>query len=285
MNTTDPRELVNKQKESIPTMKIKPSLPAKGHAQTCAATLCLVFIATLLGGPDLDAQVFALQPEDVTIKPGEPAVVTVTTFTDPWLVQIYRIVPPDSPELFGELQAFSGIWTLPESERRRYVDEIPSSRYLTGEDIMIREGVIFETTSFYFFVCEISGGRAGDCEATRTFTVFVEDAEELTAQSLFPNATELGDGWFFSGWFGSFNTGFFPWIFHAEHNWMYIGEDSSPDEFYLFDPSFDQWLYTTAETYPNLYSFSRNSWVFYFEGTSAPREFVDLQSNDFFTIP
>ena len=54
---------------------------------------------------------------------------------------------------------------------------------------------------------------------------------------------------------------------------------------YVYDQISDQWLYTTAETYPNLYSFSRNSWVFYFAGTSGPREFVDLQTSDFFTMP
>ena len=276
---------MNKQKESIP-MKIKPSLLRKTNPKTCAATLSLVFIVCALAGPDLDAQgVITIQPDDVTIKPGEAAVVTVATLSFPWQVQIYRSVPPDSRELFGELVSRGNVWTLPESERRRYVDEILGGAWATGESFLIREGVIFETTSFSFFICEAAGFGPGNCEETRTFTVFVEDAEELTVQALFPNAAELSDGWSFSDWFGSFNTGFFPWIFHAEHNWMYIGEDSSPDDFYLFDPSSDQWLYTTAETYPNLYSFSRDSWVFYFEGTSAPREFVDLQSNDFFTIP
>ena len=66
---------------------------------------------------------------------------------------------------------------------------------------------------------------------------------------------------------------------------MYIWEGSSPSEMYVYDQISDQWLYTTAETYPNLYSFTRNSWVFYFEGTSGPREFVDLQTSEFFTIP
>ena len=36
--------------------------------------------------------------------------------------------------------------------------------------------------------------------------------------------------------------------------------------------------------YPNLYSFGRNSWVFYFDATSAPRQFVDLQTGEFFSL-
>ena len=276
---------MNKQQQSIP---VKSSAAQSGmrHANTYAATLSLVFIACALGGRNLDAQgLIRTQPADVTIKPGEEAVVTLALNSFPQLVQIYRIVPPDSPELFGELLSLDSVWTLPVSERRRYVDESTHGDYVTGKLFTIKEGVIFETTSFNFFICEPSSFGIGECGVTRTFTVFVEEQEELTAKALFPDAAELGDGWWFSNWFGSFNTGFFPWIFHAEHAWMYIWEDSSPDEVYLFDQGSGQWLYTAAETYPNLYSFSRNSWVFYFEGTSGPREFVDLQTSDFFTIP
>ena len=47
------------------------------------------------------------------------AVVTLALNSYPQLVQIYRIVPPDSPELFGELLSLDAVWTLPVSERRR----------------------------------------------------------------------------------------------------------------------------------------------------------------------
>ena len=275
----------NKQQQSIP---VKSSAARSGmrHAKTYAATLSLVFIACALGGRNLDAQgLIRTQPDDVTIKPGEAAVVTLSLNSFPQLVLIYRIVPPDTSELFGELVSLNSVWTLPVSERRRYVEEGTGGSYIGGKPFIIKEGVIFETTSFYFFICEPSSFGPGDCGVTRTFTVFVEEQEELTAKALFPSAAELGDGWWFSDWFGSFNTGFFPWIFHAEHAWMYIWEGSSPSEMYVYDQISDRWLYTTAETYPNLYSFSRNSWVFYFAGTSGPREFVDLQTSDFFTMP
>ena len=75
-------------------MKSRPSLLRKTNPKTYAATLSLVFIACALGGPDLDAQgVISTQPEDVTIKSGEAAVVTVGISGDPFAVQIYRIVP------------------------------------------------------------------------------------------------------------------------------------------------------------------------------------------------
>ncbi len=251
-------------------------------------TLCVVFLAYALGAPDLGGQgVFEVQPGDATIKSGEAAFVTVETFNRVFQVLVYRVVSPDSPELFGELLSLGNVWALPESERRRYVDEVGVAQYRNGATLMFREGVILETSSFYIYICEIVGGvlGAGNCEKSRTFTIFVEEEDGLTEEAIFSDATELGEGWQSTDWFGSFNTAFFPWIFHAEHNWMYIGEDSDADAMYLYDQVSDQWLYTAAETYPNLYSFGRNSWIFYFEGTSGPREFFDLQTSEFFTIP
>ena len=254
-------------------------------------TLCLVFLAYALGAPDLVGQgVFQVQPDDATIRPGEAAFVAVQTFDVANLVQVYLVVSPDSPELFGELLSGANVWTLPESERRRNVDG-GGEWHVGSTTLMFREGVILETSSFYIFICEIGGLGGGgvlgpgNCEKSRTFTIFVEEEDELTSQAIFSDATELGEGWQSTDWSGSFNTAFFPWIFHAEHNWMYIGEDSDADAMYLYDQVSHQWLYTAAETYPNLYSFTRNSWVFYVEGTSGPREFVDLRTGEFFTIP
>ena len=104
----------------------------------------------------------------------------------------------------------------------------------------------------------------------------------IEGQGPFNNAVELGDGWV-SDWIGTFNISFMPWIFHSEHGWMFVWEDSRADNFFAFDLGSGQWLFTTDTSYPNLYSFGRNSWVFYFEGTIGPRQFVDLQRGEFFS--
>ena len=78
-------------------------------------------------------------------------------------------------------------------------------------------------------------------------------------QSLFSNAAELGDGWIFSGWFGSLNTDSYPWIFHERHSWMYVWEPSGPENVFLFDLGASGWLFTASGLYPNLFSFPRNA--------------------------
>ena len=112
---------------------------------------------------------------------------------------------------------------------------------------------------------------------------FPLDPDQSQFAQPFDDAASLGDGWAF-GWLGIFNGKFMPWIFHSEHSWMYIWEESTTDSLFAFDLSSNHWYFTSASLYPNLYSFGRGSWVFYFEGTSVPREFVDLQSGEFFNM-
>ena len=105
------------------------------------------------------------------------------------------------------------------------------------------------------------------------------------APAPFERAVELSAGWWFSDWFGSFNTSFLPWIFHPEHGWMYVFEESTSDDIFLYDLILEGWLFTSSGVYPSMYSFGRSSWIFYFAETSGPRQFVDLDSGDFFSVP
>ena len=135
-----------------------------------------------------------------------------------------------------------------------------------------------ETTSYWLRIC----GDLG-CDETQTFTLFVEGGV-TGPPAPFEDAEELGEDWFRLDWLGDFNIAFFPWIFHAQHSWMFVFDGSTAESVFLFDLASGAWFFTNTATYPNLYSFGRNSWVFYFEGTSGPREFVDLISGDFFSL-
>ncbi len=99
---------------------------------------------------------------------------------------------------------------------------------------------------------------------------------------IFSGGDDLGGGWYESSWFGFYNTNFDPWIFHAEHSWTFVDSSSSAEGMFLFDLSSSGWFFTGEALYPNLFSFNRNAWVFYFEGTSGPRQYVDLGSGEFF---
>ena len=96
-------------------------------------------------------------------------------------------------------------------------------------------------------------------------------------------AVELVDGWWLSDWFGIFNIDCFPWIFHTEHAWMFVFDESTAESIFLYDYSSEGWWFTVSDLYPYLFSSEHNAWVFYFEGTAAPRQFVNLQTEEFFS--
>ncbi len=105
-------------------------------------------------------------------------------------------------------------------------------------------------------------------------------------EDIFSGGPDLGAGWHFSDWFGIYNVNFFaPWLFHLEHGWMFLADSSTSSEMFLFDLSSEAWYFTGQTQYPNMFSFSRSSWVFYFEESANPRNFVDLGSGDFFDLP
>ena len=88
---------------------------------------------------------------------------------------------------------------------------------------------LFETTLFWIQVCNIGG-----CTESGQLTVIVEAAEPAGPPAALAGASELGEDWWSSAWYGAFNIAFAPWIFHAQHGWQFIFEDSTPD----FEASF-----------------------------------------------
>ena len=94
---------------------------------------------------------------------------------------------------------------------------------------------------------------------------------------------ELGDDWFFSRSFGIFNVSLAPWSFHESHGFQFVVGGANPGEIFLYDLGTESWWWTNSSSYPNFYSFTRNTWNFYFADTRNPRQFVDLQTQVFWS--
>ena len=104
-------------------------------------------------------------------------------------------------------------------------------------------------------------------------------------EALFGGGPDLGGRWHDSPWYGFYNVDFFkPWLFHADHGWTFVDPASTSQSIFLYDESSGGWFFTGQDLYPNLYSFNRTIWVFFFQGSSNPREFVDLRSSEFFSL-
>ncbi len=201
---------------------------------------------------------FLDQPQDMTITSGQPvffALSVTTAFTR--VDQAYRGVHPDTSDPLHDDALLN-----------------------VGQVIQFKPGQVFQTTSYWLRICDDFG-----CSDSNTFTITVEGEDIDPTTAAFGETTDLGEMWVRSDWLGDFNISFFPWIFHAQHLWMFAFDESTPDNIFLFDLASAGWFYTSSTLYPNLFAFDRNSWVFYFAGTSGPRDFVDLQTQEFFTIP
>ncbi len=87
---------------------------------------------------------------------------------------------------------------------------------------------------------------------------------------LWPDAVELGGGWYQPDEFGRFHDAGFPLIWHAEHGWLYVW-GNGPDSIFLYDYALGGWLWTKQGTYPFLYYWGGTpGWLWYNKGGAAP---------------
>ena len=226
----------------------------KEHSKKIYRAAVIVVVACTLPTAVEAQPLIAGQPEDVRIPAGNSAFVVTEVFTGNF-----------NPAYFGE-----------------HPDKSNPAGFATdnsnGQAIWTSEP-LFKSTKVWFELCNNAG-----CSVTRTVTITVVGGEPEGPPAAFEGAEDLGGDWWFSAWFGALNIEFQPWIFHAQHGWMFLFTESSPDSVFLYDLSSDAWVWTSTTQYPNQFSFARNAWVFYFKDTSGPREFVDLQSGEFFNL-
>ena len=98
---------------------------------------------------------------------------------------------------------------------------------------------------------------------------FLSAQEGAQAESI-----DLGQGWKWSPWFGIFNDSRSPWLFHAEHDWLFLNSGSLTGTFFFFDLSWG-WIWTGKGIYPDVFSWGRNTWLRYEVGTTSPRVYFD----------
>jgi hypothetical protein len=88
-----------------------------------------------------------------------------------------------------------------------------------------------------------------------------------------PDATDLGGGWMRSSWFGDFNVANYPWIYHAQHGWMYtFGADPTSIWLWTQDMGF---VWTGSGVYPWLWRNQDSTWLYYVKGSQPPRQFFN----------
>lgn len=86
-----------------------------------------------------------------------------------------------------------------------------------------------------------------------------------------------------SDWFGYYSTAFAPWLFRAQHGFIFRYAGSFEDSNYFFDTEIAGWWWTNQTIYPFVYAFEPgmdrvgtqigSAWLFYLEGSTGPRVF------------
>ena len=103
-----------------------------------------------------------------------------------------------------------------------------------------------------------------------------QSPENHVANTIWPSAVDLGDGWKSPEWFGVYRLSGDPWIFHNEHGWLFVVIEEIGG-FWLFSEELG-WLYTSESLYPNLYWYAEDTWLWYQRGSTAPRIFFNFRT-------
>jgi hypothetical protein len=135
----------------------------------------------------------------------------------------------------------------------------------------------------------LSFSKSGYQSSSRTVSIIAGQSLDagddylIPTQSsgVFPDSTVLGVGWKWSPWFGYYHdanpswTGSQGWIYHQQHEWLYVIENPGNGMF-LWDER-TGWWWTNSTIYPNVYSFDDRSWFWYDLGSKNPRWFYNYQ--------
>lgn len=160
-------------------------------------------------------------------------------------------------------------------------DEIPASASDETEGFLPAGDYTLE-----FSLGVISTAVVGSNSISGSFSIVLGDQSGSSEPLIGGTPVEGLEGWFLSEWFGYYSTEFAPWLFHAEHGFIYRFPESSNASTYFFDSAMGAWWWTNTSVYPSLFVFDPPAdrggtdigfeWLWYFEGSSGPRWFSVL---------
>lgn len=131
--------------------------------------------------------------------------------------------------------------------------------------------------------------QAGDALVAATYDTLYVKGDLPTGGSGFAapwqNATDNGQGVANLPWFGDFVVYENNFIFHFEHGFLYT-PSTDTSSLWLYDFVMQDWLWTTAASYPFLFSVERSEWLFYFMGGNPDsRAFYGFTAEQAFLVP
>lgn len=80
----------------------------------------------------------------------------------------------------------------------------------------------------------VSGGTSDGSNFNPVNHTLLITPPDVQTDNWYADATDMGNGWRWSAWLGSFNVSFDPWIYHAQHGWLLVWPDG-PESVFFWD--------------------------------------------------
>ncbi len=138
------------------------------------------------------------------------------------------------------------------------------------------------TDTFEYTVSDGNGGTA-----IATVTIVIEGVNDVLADIFGGEPIAGFPGWRASSWYMNYNVDFWPWIYHDEHGWQFISDNSTGEIIFLWDLGLREWLFFNENTYRWVFMFGANEgWIWAFaNNTPGSRFFQRIDDGSIFLAP
>lgn len=162
--------------------------------------------------------------------------------------------------------------------------ECDSTGYGEGKVFLGETSVALGATCVKEFEAALPGGLRTGWVVTATATdpggntsIFSACVETEVGVDYWAEEVDLGGGWKWVDWFGTYNTSTSPWFNHDQHRFLYYFE-ADPCNLFFYEDTMHAWWWTLPNIYPFVYRFSDEAWLYYLLDTVNPRWFYNYKT-------
>ena len=111
----------------------------------------------------------------------------------------------------------------------------------------------------YDVTLSVSDGIATNQVEVRVIVLDLdESAQTVEEAQILVNGYTLGNHWREAGWFGTYYSQFFPWVYHSSMGWLYIIQSQDGDAWMWQDSL--EWVWTDLDVFPYFFIQSSKQW-------------------------
>jgi serralysin len=134
------------------------------------------------------------------------------------------------------------------------------------------------TNNSYNVTLSVSDGNAtNQVDVTVTVLDLDESAQTVEEAQILVNGYFLGNHWREAGWFGTYYSKFFPWVYHSSMGWLYIVQSKDGDTWMWKDMM--EWVWTDLDVFPHFFIQSSQQWGYMGSGSQSGQYYLFESGN------